>query len=509
MVFGNTGDSSGTGVGFTRNPATGAKEFYGEFLINAQGEDVVAGIRTPRADRRARRSMMPKAYKELRADPPRRSRSTTRTCRTSSSRSRTAKLFMLQTRNGKRTGHGRAEVLASTWCKEKLIDGRPRCMRNPADQLDQLLAPVFDAAEVEEGRRRSPRACRPAPAPRRGQIYFNADRAVAAAEKGKKVLLVRNETSPEDIRGMIAAEGILTARGGMSSHAALVGRQMGKVCVCGAAALEDRLRRRARSRVDGQTFKEGDCLSIDGTAGEGLRAARSTTAPSEIVAGLIDGDEARRRREKFQSFQQLMNWCRQATRMQVRTNADTPEQTANAIAFGADGIGLCRTEHMFFEGDRIDAMREMILADNVDDAEDGAGEAAAVPARRLRRHLQGAARATRRRSASSIRRCTSSCRTTQEQQADLAKKIGVPAETIHAARRAAARVQPDARLPRLPPRHHLSRDHRDAGARHLRGRGRRAEGRHQGQARDHDPAGRLQEGARPAGRDRPSRRRRR
>src|SRR6188768_2700773 len=176
--------------------------------------------------------------------------------------------------------------------------------------------------------------------------------------------LIRIETSPEDLRGMIAAEGILTARGGVSSHAALVARQMGKVCVCGAAAVDVDYQART-VKVDGRTFKEGDWMSIDGTAGT-VYAGRVKTAPSEIVAGLIDGDESARKTEKFKSFQQLMKWCSDASRMAVRTNADTPEQTQNAMAFGAVGIGLCRTEHMFFEGDRIDAMREMILAQTLD-----------------------------------------------------------------------------------------------------------------------------------------------
>src|SRR4029453_8491333 len=186
-----------------------------------------------------------------------------------------------------------------------------------------------------------------------------------AAEKGEPVLLVRVETSPEDLRGMIAAEGILTARGGVSSHAALVARQREKIFIRGPAAVEVDYHGRSVS-VDGQTFREGDWMSIDGTAGK-VYAGKVKTAPSEIVAGLIHGDEAAKKTEKFKSFQQLMRWCDEASRMDVRTNADTPEQTENAIAFGAVGIGLCRTEHMFFEGDRIDAMREMIVAESLDE----------------------------------------------------------------------------------------------------------------------------------------------
>jgi pyruvate,orthophosphate dikinase len=251
---------------------------------------------------------------------------------------------------------------------------------------------------------------------------------VTAAEKGEQVLLVRLETSPEDLRGMIAAEGILTARGGVSSHAALVARQMGKVCVCGAAAVEVDYQSRTVT-VDGQTFNEGDWMSIDGTAGK-VYAGKVKTAPSEIVAGLIDGDETARRTEKFRSFQQLMKWCDQASRMDVRTNADTPEQTQNAIAFGAVGIGLCRTEHMFFEGDRIDAMREMILAETAEARK--AALAKLLPYQRgdfagIFRALKGYP--------ATIRFLDPPLHEflphTPEQQKDLATKLGVAVETIH------------------------------------------------------------------------------
>ena len=344
-------------------------------------------------------------------------------------------------------------------------------MRNPADQLEQLLAPMFDAR---------PRSRRPGsiatglpagPGAASGQIYLNADRAVAAADKGEKVLLVRVETSPEDLRGMIAAEGILTARGGVSSHAALVARQMGKVCVCGAAALEVDYQART-VKVDGKTFKEGDCLSIDGTAGK-VYAGQVKTAPSEIVAGLIHGDAAAKKTEKFKNFQQLMKWCAQATRMVVRTNADTPEQTAQRDR-------LRRRRH------RPHPHRAHVLRgrphrrDARDDprrrrreaAQGGARQAAALPARRLRRHLpalkgypgddplprSAAARVPAAHARSSRRTWRRSSASPVEQ------------DPCSASQRA-ARVQPDARLPRLPPRHRVSRDHRDAGARRVRGRG--------------------------------------
>jgi pyruvate,orthophosphate dikinase len=361
MVYGNTGDESGSGVAFTRNPANGVKEFYGEFLINAQGEDVVAGVRTPEPVAQLKKQM-PTAYQELE-----RIRQTLerhfKDVQDFEFTIENRVVYMLQTRNGKRTAMA-ALKFSMDMFKEKLIDWKTAVMRNPADQLDQLLAPVFDAAELAAA---SPIATGlPAgPGAASGQIYLNADRAVTAAEKGQRVLLVRVETSPEDLRGMIAAEGILTARGGVSSHAALVARQMGKVCVCGAAEVEVDYGARHVS-VNGRTFKEGDWMSIDGTAGR-VYAGELKTAPSEIIAGLVHGNAAARATEKFKNFQQLMKWCGQAARMSVRTNADTPEQTSAAIAFGAVGIGLCRTEHMFFEGDRIDAMRQMILAETLED----------------------------------------------------------------------------------------------------------------------------------------------
>jgi pyruvate,orthophosphate dikinase len=359
MVFGNTGDASGSGVAFTRNPANGTNEFYGEFLVNAQGEDVVAGVRTPEPVLKLK-NVMPKSYAELLSV-----RKTLeahfKDVQDIEFTIQDGKLFMLQTRNGKRTAAA-ALKFSIDMVKEKLIDWKTAILRNPADQLEQLLAPIFDVSEVKKAKAIAT-GLPAGPGAATGKIYFNADRAVIAADKGEKVLLVRVETSPEDLRGMIAAEGILTARGGVSSHAALVARQMGKVCVCGAAALHVDYDNKTLT-VDGQNFKEGDFLSIDGTSGL-VYGGQIKTAPSEIIAGLIHNDKAAQATEKFKSYAQLMKWCAEATRMQVRTNADNPEQTANALAFGATGIGLTRTEHMFFEGDRIDAMREMILADSL------------------------------------------------------------------------------------------------------------------------------------------------
>lgn len=361
MVFGNTGENSGSGVAFTRDPASGEKVFYGEFLINAQGEDVVAGVRTPKPVAELIK-IMPAAAKELEQV-----RQTLekhfRDVQDFEFTIEEGKVFMLQTRNGKRTGLA-AVRFAVEMEKEGLISWEEAVLRVPAEQLDQVLAPVFDRAAIKSATCIA-KGLPAGPGAATGKIYFNADRAVEAAHKGEKVLLVRIETSPEDLRGMIAAEGILTARGGVSSHAALVARQMGKVCVCGASALHVDYGGRTLT-VGKNHFKEGDFLSIDGTSGE-VYAGELKTAPSEIIQVLVGKSLDAKQSRTFQYYSQLMKWCEKATRLEVRTNADSPEQTANAVAFGATGIGLCRTEHMFFEGNRIDAMREMILADNLED----------------------------------------------------------------------------------------------------------------------------------------------
>jgi len=361
MVYGNTGDNSGSGVAFTRDPATGEKVFYGEFLINAQGEDVVAGIRTPEPVAQLK-NHMPKAFAEL--EQVRKTlESHFKDVQDFEFTIQDGKLFMLQTRNGKRTGLA-AVRFAIEMEKEKLIDWKTAIRRVPADQLDQVLAPIFDRKAVKAAKCIA-KGLPAGPGAASGKMYLNADRAAAAATKGEKVLLVRNETTPEDLRGMIAAEGILTAKGGVSSHAALVARQMGKVCVCGAGALQIDYGAKTMT-VDGTTYKEGDFLSISGTAGE-VYPGELKTAASEIVQVLVEKSLDGKDSATYQMFKKLMDWCAKVSRMQVRANADQPEQAANAIAFGATGIGLCRTEHMFFGGNRIDAMREMILADNLKD----------------------------------------------------------------------------------------------------------------------------------------------
>jgi pyruvate,orthophosphate dikinase len=358
MVFGNTGDNSGSGVAFTRDPATGENVFWGEFMMNAQGEDVVAGVRTPDAVAGLKK-VLPSAHKEL-----------LRICKVLEKHFRDVqdfeftieeeKVFMLQTRNGKRTGLAAVRI-ACEMVKEKLISWKDAVKRIPADDLDQLLAPVFDQAAVKKVKTIA-KGLPAGPGAATGKVYFNADRAEAAKAKGEEVLLVRLETSPEDLRGMIAANGILTARGGVSSHAALVARQMGKICVCGAAGVQINYAKRTM-KIGKTNFKEGDFLSIDGTSGE-IYAGEVKTAPSEVVQGLLENKAAAKRSRTYKNFTQIMAWCAKATKMQVRTNADSPDQVKNAIAFGATGVGLCRTEHMFFEGDRIDAVRQMILADN-------------------------------------------------------------------------------------------------------------------------------------------------
>ncbi len=360
MVYGNTGETSGSGVAFTRDPATGEKVFYGEFLINAQGEDVVAGIRTPEPVAQLN-NHLPAAFKELEGI-----RQTLekhfKDVQDFEFTIQDGKVFMLQTRNGKRTGLA-AVRFAVEMEKEKLIDWKTAIRRVPAEQLDQVLAPIFDRQAVRNAKCIA-RGLPAGPGAASGRMYLNAERAVEAAAKGEKVVLVRNETSPEDLRGMIAAEGILTAKGGVSSHAALVARQMGKVCICGASALRIDYSTKTVG-VNGAVYREGDAISINGTAGEVYPGALPTAA-SEVVQVLVEKSLDGKESPTYQMFRKLMDWCGKATRMQVRTNADTPEQTANAVAFGASGIGLCRTEHMFFQGDRIDTMREMILAENLE-----------------------------------------------------------------------------------------------------------------------------------------------
>ena len=361
MVFGNMGETSATGVAFTRDPATGEKVFYGEYLINAQGEDVVAGVRTPHPIADLAKEM-PAAHKELmkvRAILEKHFKDMQDLEFTVEEN----RLYILQTRNGKRTGHAAVRI-AVDMVDEKLITKKDAVRRVPADSLAHLLAPIFDRQSVRAAKKiGSGLAAGPGAAC--GRVVFSAEEAVMRAERGEKVVLARIETSPEDLRGMIAAEGILTARGGVSSHAALVARQMGKVCVCGATGIQIDYQNRTLS-ANGTTLNRGDYISIDGTAGE-VFAGEVATAPSEIVQVLVDRSLDPKKSVTYQEYAKLMKWADEFRILGVRANADTPEQVKNAVAFGAEGIGLTRTEHMFFEGDRIDAMREMILAGTKDE----------------------------------------------------------------------------------------------------------------------------------------------
>ncbi|MBZ5558236.1 MAG: pyruvate, phosphate dikinase, partial [Acidobacteriia bacterium] len=356
MVFGNTGDRSATGVGFTRNPANGAKEFYGEFLINAQGEDVVAGIRTPQQIRELEQ-VMPKAYKQLR-DITTRLEKHYKDVQDFEFTIQDERLFMLQTRSGKRTGHA-AIVIATDLVKEKLVTPKEAILLVDPESLNQLLAPGFDQDEWNK----IPTATKGLPASpgaASGQVVFSADHAVEWAQQGKKVILVRRETVPDDIHGMFVAQGILTATGGMTSHAAVVGRQMGKPSVVGAGGLEIDEHAK-RFRVGGKTVNEGDYISFDGLTGE-VKLAQVASKPSEILQ-VINGALAAEKSDIYQRFDRLLSWADKYRTLGVYANADLPDQAELAYAFGARGIGLTRTEHMFFGEGRIPIVQRMILAE--------------------------------------------------------------------------------------------------------------------------------------------------
>jgi pyruvate,orthophosphate dikinase len=360
MVFGNSGDRSATGVGFTRNPATGAKEFYGEFLVNAQGEDVVAGIRTPQQISELEK-VMPNAYRELREITTRLEKHY-KDVQDFEFTIQDERLFMLQTRNGKRTGYA-AVVIATDLVDEKLITPKDAILQIDPEALSQLLSPGFDPKEwraipvATKGLPASPGAAS-------GHVVFSADEAVKWADQGKPVILVRRETVPDDIHGMFVSQGILTATGGMTSHAAVVGRQMGKPSVVGAGELEINEAARQFS-VHGKTVKEGDFISFDGLTGE-VKLARVASKPSEILQ-VVNGQLPAAQSDIYRRFNQILTWSDKFRRMGVRANADQPDQSEMAYGFGARGIGLCRTEHMFFGEGRIPIVQRMILADNEPD----------------------------------------------------------------------------------------------------------------------------------------------
>jgi pyruvate,orthophosphate dikinase len=363
MVFGNMGTDSGTGVAFTRDPATGENAFYGEYLMNAQGEDVVAGIRTPRP------------LSQLATDEPAIYAGLTAIRRTLERHYRDmmdieftierGTLYMLQCRVGKRTARA-AVTIAADMVRERLIAPRQALARVDPEQLNDLLRPVFDPAAkraaMDDGRLLAT-GLNAGPGAATGVIAFHAEDAACRAAAGERVILVRIETSPEDIAGMHASDGILTARGGMTSHAALVGRQMGKVCVVGCDALQIRYDR-GELRIAGRdtVLRDGDAISIDGSSGEVFLGA-IPTIPSEIVQVLIDRTLDPKHAPTYRLYAQLMRWADRVRRLGVRANADQPDQVAQALAFGAEGVGLCRTEHMFFGEGKIGPMREMILAE--------------------------------------------------------------------------------------------------------------------------------------------------
>lgn len=364
MVYGNMGDTSGTGVAFTRDPASGENRFYGEYLLNAQGEDVVAGIRTPQPITRLKKEM-PKPFNDL-LEIYKKLERHYKDMQDLEFTIQKGKLWMLQTRTGKRTGMAAIRI-AVDMVDEGLIKEEEALMRIEPEQLNQLLRPVFDMDEKKKAmnhHRVVAKGLNAGPGAACGKAVFNAQDAEEWAKKGERVILVRVETSPEDIRGMNAAVGILTQRGGMTSHAALVARQMGKVCVAGCGALDINYGYR-KMTVKDHTVNEGDHLSIDGSTGE-IILGKIETRPSEVLQVLLDKTMKPSESQMYKYFYKLMKWADKRRRLKIRTNADQPDQAAIAIAFGAEGIGLCRTEHMFFGEGKIDAMRETILAESLE-----------------------------------------------------------------------------------------------------------------------------------------------
>lgn len=355
MVFGNAGNDSATGVAFTRDPANGKKVFYGEYLINAQGEDVVAGVRTPNAIADMQNEM-PKSYKALEKVRSRLEKHF-KDMQDFEFTIEKGRLFILQTRNGKRTGLAAVRI-AVEMQKERLMSQQAALLKIPAESIDSLLVPVFDpkslkaASKIAQGLPAGPGAAT-------GRIAFTAAKAEMETKKGNKVVLCRTETSPDDLKGMLHSQGILTSRGGVSSHAALVARQLGKVCVCGAGDIK--INYEKGTLTAGRTvLNEGDYISIDGSTGN-IYKGMIESADSEVKR-VLEGGIKPTNSYTYELFQTVMNWSDKFRTMKIRTNADTPAMAKQAVAFGAEGIGLCRTEHMFFDGDRIDYMRQMILA---------------------------------------------------------------------------------------------------------------------------------------------------
>jgi pyruvate,orthophosphate dikinase len=364
MVFGNMGEDSGTGVAFTRDAATGENYFYGEYLMNAQGEDVVAGTRTPLHISKLK-EQDPKIYGQL--DKIRKTlEKHYRDMMDIEFTIQQGKLYMLQCRVGKRTAFAAIKI-AVDMVGDKFISEKEALTRIEPDQLNQLLRPIFDVKEkdaaVKSGRLLA-KGLNAGPGAATGRIVFNAVDAEAWKNRGEKVILTRIETSPEDIKGMDASEGILTARGGMTSHAALVARQMGKVCVAGCDELIIDYAKHTMT-VKGKVLNEGDWISLDGTTGQVIEG-KIQTKPSEVLQVLVEKTLDVKDAPVYQTFAKVMQWADKYRTLKIRTNADQPDQAVNAIAFGAEGIGLCRTEHMFFGEGKIGPMREMILADTLE-----------------------------------------------------------------------------------------------------------------------------------------------
>ena len=362
MVFGNMGDTSGTGVAFTRNPATGENLFFGEYLVNAQGEDVVAGIRTPESIDNLEKKW-PALYKQLDGIRLKLERHY-KDMQDLEFTIQEGELFMLQTRNGKRTGFA-AVQMAYDMVNEKLIKPEDALLRIQGDHLNQLMFPVFDIkkkAEAVKAKKCIAKGLPAGPGAASGQVVFSAADAEAWKKKGKKVILVRHETSPEDVGGMHVAEAVLTSTGGMTSHAAVVARGWGKCCVVGAGSIEINYKSKSFTSK-GTTVKEGDWISIDGSTGEVIFDHLPTQA-SPVIDAIVNGNKAAQNDPIYKMFKQITDWADKYRKIGVRTNADTPKDAQAARDLGAEGIGLTRTEHMFFEGKRILSIREFILAED-------------------------------------------------------------------------------------------------------------------------------------------------
>lgn len=363
MVFGNMGNTSGTGVAFTRNPSNGDKEFFGEFLINAQGEDVVAGIRTPEPLSDLKKEW-PAIYNELN-DIRHKLENHYKDMQDVEFTIQEGKLFMLQTRTGKRTGLAAVKI-AVDMVEEKMISDKEALMRISGDQLNQLLFPIFDLKASADAKTIA-KGLPAGPGASSGQVVFTADTAVAWKQKGKNVILVRHETSPEDIAGMAAAEGILTSTGGVTSHAAVVARGWGKCCIAGCGALNINYAKK-QITVGKTVIKEGDWISLDGTSGQ-VMLGHIKTSSSPVISGVVENNATAKKSPIYKMFVQIMTWSDKYRKLKIRTNSDTPKDSLAARRLGAEGIGLTRTEHMFFEGERIWAIREFILAQNLADRE--------------------------------------------------------------------------------------------------------------------------------------------